>query len=622
MWRVVKSLRPGLLAALLALPSCHLVLEDDFAFRSNNALAGGQGGEAGSAGQGGEAGSAGPGGGAGASGATDCPAGGEAQLRLANLLDNKKTQHICAQYPGETRYFLIQSAVHGFPDGLPPATVTRYHAMLSGEFSVGLDDTSSPQPCLAPTHVQKVCVPPDAHATLMIAGNSDDPGLGAPAFQLVRDIEPKSQKAKRSYIRSIHAVAPTAAASPWLDVMVWTTISTDWVLPFRDLKFREHPTTLPKPDPSGILPLNELGYIEGLVGLPLVSALEVILPLTLELGGQFAIPSELITLITQRPSVPVTVLLWGNLRPDPGAAPEQRFPGLRLLACLDEPEPALGAVACFDLPRAPPGALHPLPQVRLGNLTPESTRFCVLPYSASNAVVSRGSRPGWSEMSPNGIVVEPFSIQRERTWPHDDYMVTNVPLSQSCADVYEMLLAADINTVDGCWAIPLSCGDLSIGAPLAQPVATVLFDGAKRHDFLLQPPVQPGLVSARLVNLMAGSEALRLAPSGGVGEAWPEVAPSNDNYDVPIDTKPVFVQLAPQPAGPLSWQRGEQQAVSVEPASFCSQADRSFTLWAAGDAASLGDSASPQAPFVLVCDNEATDATLACQRLSLTPQAP
>jgi hypothetical protein len=295
-----------------------------------------------------------------------------------------------------------------------------------------------------------------------------------------------------------------------------------------------------------------------------------------------------------------------------------------MLACLDEATPGLDATPCTPLPRAISGEkkLPPFPRVRLGNLTPEPTRYCILPYSASSDIASRGNRPGWSEMPPEGIVVEPFSILRDRLWPRNDYLAVNLPLSKTCEHAHVILQDAKLTVVDGCVSIRHACNDFSVAELSAdQSTPTMVFDGSLRRDYLYQAPPQPGLVTARLINLTTDVGLLSGNLSGSTGYLWTDIAPRAGDYDVPGDDAPAVASFAPQPQAYLRWNDGKQGAVSAAPVVFASRTGRSFTLWAGGSIARLGDPADPQAPFVLACDNEPPGGpALDCERIAMVPE--
>lgn len=607
----------GALASVaLASAACDLVLSDSFTFVERAGPDGGSG-----------AGGAGNMAGAAGAGGSGCALGGQAWLRLANVLDEPRSAHVCIRYAGEQTHYVAQSAAHGFVGGVPPATVTRYRPISSGLVSIGLASSSATDPCAEPLSVRDLCLPAGTHGTLVMAG---DRGASPPtaALEFVEDLAPEKVENTRTYSRVIHAIPTPPPQRPWLDVIVWSTVSKVWILPFRNLQFGTRPVTQPKLDAFN--PINSLGYTAGYFGIDTVRTMEVLLPLALDLGGFFQFSPEQLEAYHQRPpSTPVTTLIWGNLRPEEGLdAPS--YPGLRLLSCLDDHTPGPGAIDCFEVPRVVDPGLDPLPRFRAGNPSSTPVRFCMLPFSASNSYALRKNMPGWGEMSPQGIVVEPFQMLRDRVLPHNDYVIASMPLEKTCDQVEPQLAQAGYDQ-ESCTTSGLVCDDLVASAMKPEhSTATVVFDGLARRPIFFTVRPTPGKVTARLSNIMRGDTPLDASLDGS--PLWPAVAPNLTYFHAgvyyppegppePMKTAPAEVEavFAPASGARFRWVRGGQKAVSATPVDFAGQAGRAFVLWAGGDAAKLGTD-DPEAPFLWVCDNEATEApTLDCTRIPMVP---
>lgn len=608
----------GALASVaLASAACDLVLSDSFTFVERAGAAGGAAGAAGAAGAVGVAGAVGSG----------CKSGGQAWLRLANVLDESRPAHVCIRYAGEPKYYVAQSAAHGFLDGLPPATVTRYRSIPSGVVSVGLPSLDAIDPCTEPVSVREICLPPGSHGTLMMAG---DRGASPPtaALEFIEDLPPDQVESTRFYSRLVHAIPTPPPQRPWLDAVVWSTVSEIWILPFRNLQFGVRTATQAKLDAFN--PINKYGYISGYFGIDTVRTLEIILPLTLDLAGFFEFSPEQMAAYQQRPpSTPVTTLVWGNVRPEEGLdAPT--YPGVRLLSCLDDYTPGLGATDCFEVPRVAEPKLDPLPRFRAGNPSSAPVRYCVLPFSAANSYAIRKNIPGWKEMPPEGIVVEPFQMLRDRVLPHYDYVIASMPLEKTCDQVEQMLVQVGYDQYS-CTTSSLVCDDFVTSAMKPEhSTATVVFDGLARRPIFFTVRPTPGKVTARLSNIMRGDAPLDASLDGS--PLWPAVPPNLTYFHAgvyyppegppePMKTAPAEVEavFAPAPGARFRWVRGGQKAVSATPVDFAGQTGRAFVLWAGGDAARLGTD-DPEAPFLWVCDNEATEApTLDCTRIPMVP---
>lgn len=277
-----RNKHPWLFLAAVLNGACDVVVSDTFSFPEQSG-----------------AGTAGAGGESGAGGGEDCPLGGQAWLRIANVLDEPGRAHLCVRYAGESTYYVVQSAAHGFVDGMPPATVTRYRSISSGRVSIGMAPLDATEPCARPAFTQDLCLQADAHGTVVMAG---DRGTSPPtaALQYLQDLSPEDIDETRSYSRIIHALPTPPPERPRLDGMVWSTVSDVWILPFRNLQFGLRPVSQAKLDPFN--PINKLGYISGYFGIDTVKTLEMILPLTLDLGGFFRFSEAQIEAYHGRPS--------------------------------------------------------------------------------------------------------------------------------------------------------------------------------------------------------------------------------------------------------------------------------------------------------------------------------